>query len=519
MSNDALAPDDEEAVRLLERNGEYRLAGEAWERLGRSLDAGRAYEMHLRFEPDDRVVRQRLAFALVRHRRLDAAIAILQAGLDAVDGRDDSELLALLVGVLAARGWDDAARDRLAALRRLEPSTPAELEAFLSVRFGGPRGLLEDAGEEAENLFAGRYRVVRELGRGATGRVLLAHDVLADVEVALKVLSVDGPRGRDALQRFVREANAAKALDHPNLVRVFEIDLSVPFFSMEWMRGGTLADRIERDGPLSVAVVKRLVHGLLEALSALHRRGIVHRDVKPANVFFDDAGNTKLGDLGAAHFVDLGVTMTGARIGTLATMAPEQLVAHARPGPAADFYALGAVLVFALTGQYPHAGPDFVEQHLHVEPRLPSELRPGLGDGFDGLVRRLLDKDPSARLSSAEAVRAALAAVAEDEDEGAAMPTPTPRTDRTSSAPEVPAERFAFETPAPGAVERAFDRWLERYVEVRRVASSEELERYRDLARTVRPQTQCVYAIDEARSCVLLEWLGPTSERERLPVD
>lgn len=513
MSNEAAGQEDEESILLLERRGEHRLAGEAWERLGRFIEAGRAYETHLRFEPGDRVARQRLALLLVRHRRLDAAVEVLQTGLDGRGEGGDAELLALLVGALAARGWDAAARDRLAALRRLLPSTPPELEAFLTARFGGPRGLLEREGEETESLFSGRYRVIRELGRGATGRVLLVHDVLSNEDVALKVLSVDGPRGRDALERFVREANAAKALDHPNLVRVFEIDLSVPFFSMEWMRGGTLAERIEREGPLPVAVVKRLVLGLLEALSALHRRGIVHRDVKPANVFFDDAGNTKLGDLGAAHFVDLGVTMTGAMIGTLATMAPEQLASHAKPVPATDFYALGAVLVFALTGEYPHPGPDFVEQHLHAAPRLPSELRPGLAVGFDELARRLLDKDPLTRLSSADEVWAALATIADD-DVASDSPARAPLSEPVS---EVADERFVFETPAPGAIERAFDRWLERPVEVRRVASREGLERYRDLARTLDPHTQCIYAIDDARLCVLLEWVGPSGPRKRLP--
>src|SRR5205814_460811 len=153
--------------------------------------------------------------------------------------------------------------------------------------------------------------------------------------------------------------------------------------------GGSLADRLGTGGRLPLAAGRRLALDLLAALAAAHDAGIVHRDVKPANVLYDGAGNAKLGDFGAAHLVDFGQTQTGGLLGTLAYMAPEQITGGAI-GPAADLYALAVTLFEALTGRLPFLGPDIVAQHLGEAAPRPSEVAPELGPEHDAVLERAL---------------------------------------------------------------------------------------------------------------------------------
>ena len=168
-----------------------------------------------------------------------------------------------------------------------------------------------------------------------------------------------GDPERQAYLRFAREAEAAGRLRHPNIVALADAQPASGLFVFELMTGGTLADRLATQGPLPLAAVRRLALDLLAALGAAHERGIVHRDVKPANVFYDAAGNAKLGDFGSAHLADFGQTQTGGFFGTVAYMSPEQITG-APIGYSADLYALGATLVEALTSRPPFLGPDLV---------------------------------------------------------------------------------------------------------------------------------------------------------------
>jgi len=406
------------AAALYERAGELLEAARLLESAGELRDAGRLYEKHLRESPDDGAAALRLGIILARFGRHEPATRVLQRAALAPQQRGAA--LRLLVACLDALGLAQAAASRLDELRAGDPALPLTVAEYLEESFGDARGfaaLVRDtgatAGPDASRWLAGRYRVVRPLGAGGTGRVILAHDAFHDRDVAIKVLNVaDGAQGRDAFARFVSEARLAAAIEHPNVVRVFEFDPSGPFLVMEHMAGGTLDDRLAAGRSLSPAMTRAILGALLEGLAAVHRRGVVHRDLKPANVFFDAAGTVKIGDFGVAHLADLGATLTGAMLGTMAYMAPEQITGGRQPTAATDVYALGVLIVRMLTGTLPFPGPDFVQQHLESTPPAPSALRPELGEAYDALVADLLAKDPAARPQSCAELGARLSALA-----------------------------------------------------------------------------------------------------------
>ncbi|HVZ72625.1 MAG TPA: serine/threonine-protein kinase, partial [Polyangia bacterium] len=303
-------------------------------------------------------------------------------------------------------GHRGAAVEALGRLRRDGLEVPETPEALVA------QELVADAAAPAGDG-ARRFHVRRALGAGATGRVFLADDTLLGQPVALKLLQAgagdDASAERQAYLRYVREAEAAGRLRHPNIVALLDADPARGLFVLELMAGGTLAERLATDGPLSLAHARRLALDLLAALGAAHDRGIVHRDVKPANIFFDAAGNAKLGDFGAAHLADFGQTQTGGFLGTVAYMSPEQISASPI-GFAADLYGLGVTLFEALAGRPPFLGPDLVGQHLAEAPPAIGSLREGATNAHDETLARALAKAPADRFGSASDMAAAVAA-------------------------------------------------------------------------------------------------------------
>src|SRR5690606_13848742 len=214
----------------------------------------------------------------------------------------------------------DAAQEVLIQARVDDASLPATVDELVRAR----RGLAGQDRSTRSELVAGRYRVGRLLGAGASGRVHQAVDEVTGRAVALKLLAATAAQGSPAWERFAREARLAASLHHPNLVEVLDVSTAGGYLVMELMVGGSLEDRLE-DGPMAPAQVRRLALELLAGLGLAHERGVIHRDVKPANVFLDARGSAKLGDFGVAHLLDLGQTQTGGLIGTLAYMSPEQV--------------------------------------------------------------------------------------------------------------------------------------------------------------------------------------------------
>ena len=288
--------------------------------------------------------------------------------------------------------------------------------------------VISEAAREAQQEIStgrvlGHFRIIKPLGRGGMGEVYLAQDVKLGRQVALKLLPPAFQGDSERARRFEREARAAAALNHPNIVTVHEVGewQGQPFIATEFVEGETLAERLSRS-PLSVAETSRLSEQIAEALAAAHSAGIVHRDLKPANVMVRPDGTVKVLDFGLARFsrpaaglsVDEAVTGTqtnpGTIMGTPHYMSPEQArgeVADAR----SDLWSLGVVLYESLAGERPFEAPSQMEVLAAILSREPNPLRSlnrSVPSGLADLVDRLLVKGREQRLGSAAEVAQAL---------------------------------------------------------------------------------------------------------------
>lgn len=285
----------------------------------------------------------------------------------------------------------------------------------------------------------GRYLLEDEVASGGMGSVWRARDQVLGRPVAVKVLHDRLAGEPDILERFRREAVAAARLSHPNVVRVFDtgIDEGVCFIVMELFEGTTLHERIREDGPLPPAEAVRVVRGVLQGLAHAHREGVIHRDVKPANVLLDRSGMVKVTDFGIAKaaFATTDLTTTGDLLGTARYLAPEQ-VAGGTIDHRADLYASGIVLYEALTGRAPFEGESHIAtatMRLAGEPSPPGTLRPGISRGLDAATMRALAREPDQRFQTAEEMNAALErTVSSDHPRGSAAPAPAEDGRRTS---------------------------------------------------------------------------------------
>ena len=268
-------------------------------------------------------------------------------------------------------------------------------------------------------LFGDRYQIGDTLGFGGMSEVHRGRDLRLGRDVAVKVLRADLARDPSFQTRFSREAQNAASLNHPAIVAVFDTGSTrtdagtVPYIVMEFVDGDTLRDVLKKEGPLVPRRAMEIVADVCAALDFSHRHGIVHRDVKPANIMLNRAGAVKVMDFGIARAVSDGqstMTATAAVIGTAQYLSPEQARGEAVDARS-DVYATGCVLYELLTGEPPFTGDSPVAiayQHVREAPRAPSEVHPGLPKELDAIVLKALNKNPLNRYQTAADMRSDL---------------------------------------------------------------------------------------------------------------
>ncbi|WP_112134697.1 serine/threonine-protein kinase [Glycomyces dulcitolivorans] len=389
-------------------------------------------------------------------------------------------------------------------------------------------------------VVANRYQLVRPIGAGGMGRVWQAVDQRLDREIAVKLVKpdlLDGPQRYEAAARFRREARVTAQIGHPGVPAIFDAGLDEDsgelFLAMAYLPGLNLRDLLDETGPLPADWTLAIGAQLASVLEAAHAKQVIHRDLKPANIIVGPAGLVHVVDFGIAAVLDLDaarLTATGDKPGTLNYMAPEQI--RAQPaGPAADLYALGALLYEMSTGErlFADRGSAYEVQTAHLK-ELPDPVRrkrPDMPAELDGLVSRLLSKEPADRGSDAAAVYLRLAELL-----AAAAPSKAPTRDCGDPtwpfrAPLAPA-RVAAEAAAISATPTA-DRGTERLAEADHAYAAGDyntaLKVFRSLAKdfeTPDPAlalhcqvraAQCLAALGNAASA--LAGLSSVIERQR----
>jgi serine/threonine protein kinase len=308
---------------------------------------------------------------------------------------------------------DDPPRAEVSAQRTVAPSSPAE---------ASPRERDEPLTPAPSRL--GGYRIVRMLGRGAMGAVYQARQISLDRDVALKTI-----RGRLAdnpasLARFIREAYAAAQLSHHNIVQIYDFgeEDGQHYFSMEWVRGGSLGDLVREKGAIDPRLAASYILQAARGLQYAHRNGMVHRDIKPANLLLGEDGVVKLADLGLVKVPDqidpdvrgeritysgiqsgTEVTLQGTAVGTPAYMAPEQGSDASTVDHRADIYSLGCSLFYLLAGRSPYEGSqasEVIEQHAHAPLPDLAEINARVLKPLRDIVARAMAKRPGDRYES-----------------------------------------------------------------------------------------------------------------------
>ena len=398
------------------------------ERAGDPIGAALALRRHLERHAGDGVARLRFARVLItagEHAAARQALAPLEAQLENAWRRQGSEPLAGLPterdveralaeldevdgAVAAAAGrWERLLADDIddvqarARLARLRPTGPSPLRRE-SERAGTAQTLVSPEGVETL-----RYRLVRELGRGATATVYLARDEALDLSVALKILhpQLTGTRRSEPLGRFLAGARLLAGLRHPGVVAVYDVDEPAHALAMEWIAGGTLRARLgaHPDG-LPAAEVAETAHGLLATLAFLHAQGIVHGDLKPSNLLLRAPGEVVLADFGGAVQLDREAKAArhGEAGGTPLYLAPEQF--QGAPASAeTDLYAAGAILWEAATGRSLRTQADLLQRRRPAD--VADDARPAEAEerlrtrvpASAEIILALLDPTPSTR--------------------------------------------------------------------------------------------------------------------------
>lgn len=306
----------------------------------------------------------------------------------------------------------------------------------------------------------GRYEILEEIGRGAMGVVFKGRDPLIGRAVAVKTITAGVAESADLLERFYREARAAGGLQHPNIVTIYEMAESggSPFIAMEYLEGESLEKLVARKAALPLSTKIDYVIQTCRALDFAHRRGIIHRDVKPANIVVTRDGMVKVVDFGIARIADTSKTQTGAMLGTLAYMPPEQLRGQ-HADAQGDIWALGIVLYELLAYQRPFTGDNHAAVLLSIlqnEPAPIRQLLPECPVALENIVSRALRKDLKERYSTMAAFLKNLEKVSPSLDR-AGSPAAVARAIPPPQNPQTPAATQRIDVQALNDAERNRD--------------------------------------------------------------
>ena len=344
-------------------------------------------------------------------RRVDALLDEVDEAAQALDW---SRVRALCDGVLRLDPENADARGFLAAADRdtgVLLSTGSEPSELTETEVKTPLPL-------PDSFVAGRYQVTDFLGEGGRKQVYLAHDTRLDRDVAFAVIKTEGldANGR---QRIQREAEAMGRLSgHPHIVTIYDVgeEDGQPYIVSEYMAGGDVEALIAEadDHQLDLERAITIADQVAQALEQAHADGVVHRDIKPGNIWLGDDGTAKLGDFGLAFAAsDTRMTTEGTMLGTVAYMPPEQALGNAAT-PQSDLYSLGCALYEMVVGRPPFVGDDavaIISQHLNAAPVAPSWSRADCPPALEGLIETLLAKAPEDRPDAATTVRSSLAGI------------------------------------------------------------------------------------------------------------
>jgi eukaryotic-like serine/threonine-protein kinase len=264
----------------------------------------------------------------------------------------------------------------------------------------------------------GNYRLKERLGEGGMGVVYLADDLSLNRLAAIKFLYTHMVNDREYLGRFIREARAAATLNHPHLIVIYDagvVEDEAYFYSMEYVGGGSLGILVQKSGPLGERDAALYIREAASGLAYAHKKGIIHRDVKPDNLMLTEKNIVKVGDLGLAKWTGDGTlvdtTPSGQTIGTPFYMSPEQVRGARHVDPRSDIYSLGSTLYYLLIGNPPYLGPSAVvimSMHLKSPVPDPRAVKPDLDADLCAIIRKMMAKNPDERYQSMEAVDAAL---------------------------------------------------------------------------------------------------------------